>query len=496
MLSALALGPSLRVLIKPIRGVAGQQGPDCRVGTVGPSLGLGLQRAAPQEGRGITMEVTAISGFPEWLPAEKLLENRIIEAIRSSCELYGFTPVETPAAERLEVLDAKGGVGRQIFKITRPAMEEDSENAALALHFDLTVPLARYVVQHAESLAFPFRRYQIQKVWRGERAQRGRFREFYQADIDIIGRGDLAVMYDAEIPVAISEVYRNIGAHDFEIHISNRKILTDLFHAIAPPLAETGLMRIVDGYHKTTEDGLLQSLVNEGLNVDNAERTLALCKATDVEGAAAILAEVGADTRGIEELRTVLESTLRLGMDPDRITLDFSIARGLDYYTGTVFETFIRGHESWGSICSGGRYDNLAESFGSNVSLPGVGISLGLTRLLQLMLSEGIVSSGASSPARVLVTNLSTSEKALSRTLEASASLRKAGIPTEVFFKGGKLGDQLAHASRLGIPIAVIMGVKEITADEVSIRDLRNRDQVTVPIDRLTHAVRTLLDGR
>ena len=254
------------------------------------------------------INLTGVSGFPEWLPATRRAEQVVLDVIRSKFELFGFTPIETPAVERLEVLDAKGGVGRQIFKVTRPAMEEEHDGRGLGLHFDLTVPLARYVIQHANSLTFPFRRYQIQKVWRGERAQRGRFREFYQCDIDVIGRGSLDPMYDAEIPCVIFDIFDTLEIGEFSIRISSRKVLGAMFRALSLQDRETTLLRIIDRFHKSDRDTILQDLINEGLLFDQGNVILQLIEAETVDSARMELRRVGADEGGLDELESVYSS--------------------------------------------------------------------------------------------------------------------------------------------------------------------------------------------
>jgi histidyl-tRNA synthetase len=438
------------------------------------------------------VDIRAVSGFPEWLPSVRLVEQRFLDTIRDGFEKFGFAPIETPAVERLEVLDAKGGVGRQIFKVTRPAMEEQAEGANLGLHFDLTVPLARYVVQHAHELTFPFRRYQMQKVWRGERAQRGRFREFYQCDIDVIGRGSLDLLYDAEIPCVISEVFRTLGLPDFNIHVSNRKVLTSFFSAIGASQHEQALLRIVDRYHKADEDELAQAMANQGVSVESARSILALAGAGSVDEAASILSEAGADMSGADDLRTVVDSAIQLGMRRDQLRVDCSIARGLDYYTGTVFETFVRGRESWGSICSGGRYDDLAAYFGSEVAYPGVGISIGLTRLIDLLQADTMLGELPSSPASVLVTTMQR-DKYLPSYLSLARDLRAAGLSTDIYLEQDRIQDQLSYASQKGIPIALIMGDRESESGRVNIRDLRSREQREVELTAVVAEVARML---
>lgn len=432
--------------------------------------------------------LTGVSGFPEWLPATRRAEQAVFDVIRSKFELYGFMPIETPAVERLEVLDAKGGVGRQIFKVTRPAMEEDQEGQGLGLHFDLTVPLARYVIQHANDLTFPFRRYQMQKVWRGERAQRGRFREFYQCDIDVIGRGSLDPMYDAEIPCVIFDIFSTLEIGDFSIHISSRKVLGAVFAAMSLMDQETTLLRIIDRFHKVDRDAILQDLINEGLTLEQGTSILRVVEATSIEAVREELRSAQADESGLNELEAVYEAATRLGMPAAALRLDFSIARGLDYYTGAVFETFISGREAWGSVCSGGRYDNLAAYFGGGTSYPGVGISIGLTRLISLLEDDGRLPATSATPTKVLVATLDR-QALLDQYLEVARTLRGAGIETEIYLGEARLADQLKYASSLGVAHVVIIGQKEAEAGSAVVRHLAESTQSEVQMDAIVETI-------
>ncbi len=428
------------------------------------------------------VSVGPISGFPEWLPELRLAEQRLIGAIREQYELFGFAPIATPAVERMEVLLAKGGIQRQIYTLGRAA--EDADETALGLHFDLTVPLARYVAQHGEQLVFPFRRYQIQKVWRGERAQRGRFREFYQCDADIVGSGSLDLVHDAEMAVLVNAVFDRLGVGDFVVRISNRKILTSLCAAHGLEPARTAeAQRIVDKGGIGQPEATARALADAGFGAELAGTIADLLACADLDDAAAVLAKAGAATEGVSELRTVVDACAELGMPPHRLVCDLGIARGLDYYTGTVYETFVCGNEGWGSVCSGGRYDDLA-SFFTKREHPGVGISIGLTRLLDLLVQSGRVQAEASTPARVLVTMLDR-ERFFPRYLDLARALREAGVPTDVYLQPDALRDQLAYAAAKGFAYAVIAGEREFAAGTVALRDLRTRAQEQVPIEDL-----------
>lgn len=433
-----------------------------------------------------------ISGFPEWTPAMCLLEQRLTRTIRECYELFGFTPIETPAVERMSVLMAKGGIQRQIFTVGRPADDAADGEARLGLHFDLTVPLARYVAQHAEELAFPFRRYQIQKVWRGERAQRGRFREFTQCDIDIVGAGSLDLVHDAEILAVVNAVFDALQVPRFEIRVSNRKVLDGLFAArsLTPDQATAGL-RTIDKHGRQQIEATHAALVAEGFAPDLAGAVTELIESESLSEARKVLQREGAPTDGVDELDVVIDSSLQLGIQPSRLRVDYAIARGLDYYTGTVYETFISGHEGWGSVCSGGRYDDLSSYF-SRRSFPGVGVSIGMTRLLDLLVQGEYIAPQARTPTAVLVT-MQDRRRFLRDYLGLARTLRMAQIPTEVFLEPATLRDQIAYASTQGIRVAVIAGEQELERDTVAVRDLRHHVQDVVTGDQMVWYIKNLL---
>lgn len=448
------------------------------------------------------VKAARISGFPEWLPAERLAEQSLLDTIRRQYELFGFTPIETPAVERMTVLSAKGGVQNQIFVLGRNNADEEkeiSEDATttaipdeLGLHFDLTVPLARYVVQHANDLAFPFRRYQMQKVWRGERPQRGRFHEFYQCDIDVIGSGSLDLIHDAEIPAIINSVFDALGVGEFAIHISNRRILTELLAAQGLSAEVTGkALKVIDGADGDDDEAL--GPLRDGLgalHVDPIPIT-SLLACESIDAARAVLKGAGATEAGLDELQMVVTNALELGTPANRLKIDFSIVRGLDYYTGTVYETFVEG-QSWPSVCSGGRYDDLASLF-SERKLPGVGISIGASRLFDLMNQAGFLSTEQKTVTQVLVT-MQNREKHLKSYLALGRHLRNSGIRSEVYLEPDVLRDQLGYATAKGIPIAVIAGDRELDADSVTVRDLRHNSEEHVTGDGLVEHIRRLLE--
>jgi len=439
----------------------------------------------------------AISGFPEGSPAERLVEERFIETIRRQYLLYGFTPIETPAVERLNVLLAKGDMQRQIYTLGKPEEGErksKDDKPSLGLHFDLTVPLARYVAQRAGELVFPFRRYQIQKVWRGERAQKGRYREFYQCDIDVVGRNSLDLMHDAEMPCVINAIFTELGIPEFEIRISNRKILGAI-------VAKAGLddeqlaavLRAVDKCQKIGLEKTQQELENEGVSGDIIPALMALIEAKTINEARDVLLNQAADEVGLDELQAVMDNATALGMPAGRMRPDFSIARGLDYYTGTIYETFVTGLENMGSVCSGGRYDDLASHF-TKQKYPGVGVSIGLSRLLAVAQEAGVIQLDRKTPTEVLVTTQDR-DRFLTEYLQLAKMLRAAGISTEVYHEPKGLKDQFKYASECGIPFALVVGESEVAEETIAVKDLNERSQETVKQTDVVEYLRSRLES-
>ena len=424
----------------------------------------------------------SIGGFPEWLPEEKLVEERCLAIIREEFQRFGFTPIETPAVERQEILTAKGIVEKEIYALSRLAAGEGEDPATdLALHFDLTVPLARYVAQHFNRLTFPFRRYQIQKVWRGERPQAGRFREFYQCDIDIIGNGSLSALADAELPVVIQRIFSRIGVGPFAVRLNNRRVLQGFLESVGLPADRfPAALKAIDALEKIGEDAVVEALERDtGLDAAAARSVVSftgrpIASPAELDG----LADGDLYAQGVRELTEVVDGMTALGMPADAYRIDLSIARGLDYYTGTVYETELVDRPEVGSICSGGRYDNLATAF-TRQRLPGVGISIGLTRMLARLLEAGVLKPAAATPATVLVTTMDRSR--LADYLAMARALRQAGIDTEVYTEPKKLGDQFKYADRKGFRFAVVAGADEFAADTVQVKDLASGEQQTVP---------------
>ncbi|MDY6804717.1 MAG: histidine--tRNA ligase [Cyanobacteriota bacterium] len=452
---------------------------------------------------------TCPSGFPEFIPGEKRLEMHLMDTIRQVFERYGYTPIETPAVERLEVLQAKGNQGDNIvYGLTpilppnRQAEKEkagDSGSEERALKFDQTVPLAAYIARHLNDLQFPFARYQMDLVFRGERAKDGRYRQFRQCDIDVVGRGKLSLLYDAQIPAIIAEIFDAIKIGDFLIRINNRKVLSGFFQAIAVEAEKiVPCIRIIDAAEKIGEAKVKKALAETDLSESQIERVLAFTKIRgSVEEVLANLKETGDSLEntellktGISELETVTSAVKDLGVSEDRFCIDLSIARGLDYYTGTVYETTLLGHEALGSICSGGRYEELVGTF-IGEKMPGVGISIGLTRLMSRLLKEGILKPFPQTPVEVMVVNMQLDLMPLY--LELSQKLRREGINTITSFESKGVGKQLQQADKRGIRFCVIIGSEEAASKKCGLKDLQSGEQVAVAFEDLAPKIKELL---
>lgn len=440
-----------------------------------------------------------ISGFPEFLPNEQILFNRMLAIIQTNFEKHGFLPIETPSVERKEVLTSKGGNEREIYTLARLVEEEDESDAdtSLAMHFDLTVPLARYVSQHKNDLAFPFRRYQIQKVWRGERAQAGRYREFYQCDIDVIGRNKLSILNDAEIPSVIYKIFREMQIGQFKIRMSNRKILQGYFmHLGVPEDQITDVMRIVDKLEKIGAEAVITELLdNTAVDQSLAQEVVGFLGSDyDTDGLLQKLDSLCPLNEtfdlGVEELKTVVAGVRNFGVPDEAFTVDLGVVRGLDYYTGTIYETTLVDHPEIGSICSGGRYENLS-SFFTDDQLPGVGISIGLSRLIPQLIEAGVLRAEVSTTSPVLVTTLD-SER-MSDYLRIATMLRNAGIGTEIYLENGRLGKQLKYADRKGFSIVIIAGGDEFEQQAVTVKNMISGDEKLVPEAELSASIAQLL---
>ena len=432
-----------------------------------------------------------LSGFMELLPAPQQQMERIMEILRNTYSLYGFTPLDTPIIESAEVLLAKGGgeTEKQIYRFQKG----DSD---LALRFDLTVPLAKYVALHYGELQFPFRRYQIGKVYRGERAQRGRFREFYQADIDIIGDGKLDIINEAEIPSIIYRTFSQLGLKRFQIRVNNRKILNGFYSMVGLADKSQDVMRTVDKLDKIGAEKVKTLLMEDiGVAEDVANQVLDFIAigGSNQEVLAALEGYQGKDElfdTGLEELSTVVRYLSAFGVPEENFAVDLTIARGLDYYTGTVSETTMLDHPEIGSVCSGGRYDNLAEYY-TDKQLPGVGISIGLTRLFYVLGEQGMLNPDLpTAAADVLVIPMGEEQQGYA--IATATALREAGIRTQLYAEKKKFKARITYAAKMGIPYAMFLGETEEQDKVVALKDLNKGEQVTVSFEE---AVKLIQDG-
>ena len=434
-----------------------------------------------------------LRGFDqEYLPQDQLQFNGLIDLIRRNFELYGFLPIETPSAERREVLTSKGGVEKEIYALTRLAEAEDDEASTKgALRFDLTVPLARYVAMRERELAFPFRRYQIQRVWRGEtpQARKGRFREFYQCDIDIINREKLSYLAEAEIPSVIYSVFREMAIGEFRIRINNRKVLKGLLREFSVKEDRSAaVLRALDKAEREDPAKIREDLQREGMPGPAARDLYGLMsEKRDTRETLQALSKYRECEPGVAELKAVVEAIRKFGVPDTAFGVDLSIVRGLDYYTGTIYETTLLGAPELGSICSGGRYDDLASYF-TETRLPGVGISIGLTRLFSKLKEAKLLRPPARTPAEVLVTALD--PRSMDRYLKLAGELRTHGINTEVYLEDAKIGKQLEYASKKGFRVALIAGETEFTNNTVQVKNLVTRAERPVPAGEVVSVVR------
>ncbi len=434
-----------------------------------------------------------LSGFMELLPAKQAKLERMMEILRNTYASYGFAPLDTPAIEDAQILLAKGGgdTEKQIYRFQKG----DSD---LALRFDLTVPLAKYVALHYNELAFPFRRYQISKVYRGERAQRGRFREFYQADIDIIGDGKLDILNEAEIPAIIYKVFRGFGLRRFQIRVNNRKILTGFYALLGLSEKSGDIMRSVDKLDKIGPEKVRTILLEDcRLSEADADEILKFIaiRGTNAEVLAALEGYAGRNEifdQGLAELKAVTANLAAFGVPEENFAVDLTIARGLDYYTGTVYETTLLDHPEIGSVCSGGRYDNLAGYY-IDKALPGVGISIGLTRLFYVLDEQGLLNPQIpSAPADALVLPMTADP---GPAIALAESLRSFGVRVQLYGEQKKFKQKMAYADKLGVPFAVLLGEDELAQGKCAVKDMRTgAQQLLTPEDAATF-IRNTLDA-
>ena len=430
-----------------------------------------------------------LSGFMELLPDKQVQFDRMVELLRRSYSLYGFTPLDTPVIEASEVLLAKGGgeTEKQMYRFTKGDTD-------LSLRFDLTVPLAKYVALHYADLTFPFRRFQIGKVYRGERAQRGRFREFYQADIDVIGDGKLDIVNEAEIPAIIYNTFTALGLRRFQIRVNNRKILNGFYAMLGLTEQAADIMRTVDKLDKIGGDKVRELLLAEdiGLSGGAADEILKFIaiRGNNAQVLSALEGYRGRSERfdqGLDELTTVVRYLAAFGVPEDHFAVDLTIARGLDYYTGTVYETTMLDHPEIGSICSGGRYDNLAEYY-TDKQLPGVGISIGLTRLFFVLEDQGYLNGEMNTaPADALILPMTDD---LSPAIAFAARLRQAGVRAQLYTEQRKFKQKMSYADKLAIPYVVFLGEDEIAKGAVSVKDMATGEQQTLSQEEAAALIR------
>ena len=427
------------------------------------------------------VEARTLPGFMELLPKEQILFNQMKEKIQKSYEKFGFLPLDTPIIEMANVLLAKAGgeTEKQIYRFQKG----DND---LALRFDLTVPLAKYITEYYNELSFPFRRYQIGKVYRGERPQKGRFREFYQCDIDIIGDGELSIINDAEIPSIIYNTIRELGFEDFTICINNRKILNGLFQELNQEELSVDIMRIIDKLEKIGEENVKASLTELGVKEDAIEKIMKFIR---IDGTTdeklQELEKLGFTSelfkQGLQELKQVVTYVRAFGVPDSNFKVDLTIARGLDYYTGTVYETFLNKYREIGSVCSGGRYDNLAE-FYTDRKLPGVGVSIGLTRLFYKLNELNAIEANKKSMAELLVLPMTEN---IEKVIEIGSAIREAEIPTEIYLEDKKIKAKFKYADRLQIPYVAVIGDDEIANGKIALKDMQTGVQENLTIQEV-----------
>ena len=435
-----------------------------------------------------------LSGFMELQPDKQVQMDKMRAVLAETYARYGFTPLDTPAIEAAEVLLAKGGgeTEKQIYRFTKG----DSD---LALRFDLTVPLAKYVAANYGQLTFPFRRYQIGKVWRGERAQRGRFREFYQADIDIIGDGALDILNEAEIPAIIYDTFTRLGLHRFRIRVNNRKVLNGFFAILGLSGQAGDVLRTIDKLDKIGADKVRELLTDTcGVTVEQADEILRFiaCPGTSADKLAFLEQYRGRNETfdtGLDELRTVVGYLPAFGVPEENFELDLTIARGLDYYTGTVYETVLLDHPEVGSICSGGRYDDLAGYY-TNKSLPGVGISIGLTRLFYILQEQNMISDAVlTAPADVLILPMTDD---LSAAVALASELRAGGLRVQIYSEKKKFKAKIGYADKLGIPFVIFLGEDEVAQHVCALKNMATGVQEAVTQETALETIRAEIARR
>lgn len=432
------------------------------------------------------IEPRTLPGFMELLPKEQILFNKMKEKIQKSYEKFGFLPIDTPIIEMSDVLLAKAGgeTEKQIYRFQKG----DND---LALRFDLTVPLAKYVTEYYNDLSFPFRRYQIGKVYRGERPQKGRFREFYQCDIDIIGDGELSIINDAEMPAVIYSTIKDLGFEDFTICINNRKLLSGLFKELNLEDKSVDIMRIIDKIEKIGKENVIECLKDLQLSenqINDIMNFIEISGTTEekIDSLEKLNYTNEIFNEGLEELKQVVKYVKVFGVPDSNFKVDLTIARGLDYYTGTVYETFLNEYRELGSVCSGGRYDNLAEYY-TDKKLPGVGISIGLTRLFYKLNELNALKEEQNSIAKVLVVSMVEDN---SKALEVATELRSENINAEVYLENKKIKAKFKYADRLAIPYVIVIGEDEIANNIVTLKNMQTGEQETLKIEEVIKKIK------
>lgn len=436
-------------------------------------------------------EPRTLPGFMELMPNEQILFEQMKQKIESTYKKFGFLPLDTPILELSEVLLAKAGgeTEKQIYRF-------DKGDTDISMRFDLTVPLAKYVAKNYGNLSFPFRRYQIGKVYRGERAQKGRFREFYQCDIDIIGDGELSIINDAELPSVIYNIFKELGFEDFTIRINNRKILNGLFESLEQKENSTEILRIIDKIEKIGKEAVIEELEKIEVSKESIDTIMNFI---EIEGTTdekiQKLQELNIQNEtfklGLEELTQVVKYVRLFGIPDSNFKVDLTIARGLDYYTGTVYETFLNEYRELGSVCSGGRYENLAEHY-TDKKLPGVGISIGLTRLFYKLNELNLIKANKKSVSDVLIIPML---EDLSVPIKIANSLRSNGINTEIFLNDKKLKAKMKYADKLEIPYVIVVGEDEVNSEIVKIKDMKTGNEKECQIHNIPHLLRLFIDN-
>lgn len=435
------------------------------------------------------MTARTLQGFMELLPQEQIVMEQMKAVIRHTYELFGFAPLDTPVLELAEVLLSKSGgdTEKQIYEFKKGDTD-------LAMRFDLTVPLAKYVALYNNDLTFPFKRYQIGKVYRGERPQKGRFREFYQCDIDIIDRDDLNIVYDAEVLAVIYTVFNKMDLPSFKIYLNNRKLLSGYLQALGIEDKTVDVLRLVDKIKKIPEEAFLAELADLGLEENAMHRLLEFIKIKGsnseiISKLESLPASNESFLTGLNEIKTVLAHAADLGVPSTNVQIDLSITRGLDYYTGTVYETFFDEYPEFGSVCSGGRYDNLSSVF-MDKKFPGVGISIGLTRLFDQLRSRGLLKIGGPTPNKALIVVQSTDYQ--DNAVKLAGALRRADISADVMYRDCKFKKKMEYANKIQVPYLIIIGEDEVVQGDFTVKNMQTGEQKRLKLEDIVKELQSI----